>query len=320
MRSLWLWFGVAAAAAGVWIWTVVTHGIDVYSVITSWWPASVTMVLGAFVAGASAEGGGAIAYPIFTLLLKIPPDAARNFSLMIQSVGMVSASALIIGKGIRIEPRGVILPSIGGIPGFAIGTAFIAPYLEPVHTKLFFVSLWLAFGIGLWRVNRNRNRLVTDQLPAALGRNDFAVLLTAGLVGGMITAVVGNGIDMLSFCVLTLWYGVNERVATPTSVVLMSVLTLVGTATRAFVTADIGSIELHAWIAAAPVVLFVAPLGAWMASKLQRLHIAYLLQAIILLQFIGALYVLSPTIPHILFCATVLVVGTIVMIKIDRTG
>lgn len=320
MRSLRFWFGVVLAAAATWTWTVVSQDVNVYDVLARWWPASVTMILGAFIAGASAEGGGAIAYPVFTLLLKIPPDAARNFSFMIQSVGMVSASALILGRKIPIESRAVVYSSLGGLLGFGTGTVAVVPYIEPIHAKLFFVSLWLAFGIGLWRINRNPHRVVAERLPEVLQRADIAILVSTGLIGGIITAVIGNGIDIFTFCVLTLWYGLSERVATPTSVVLMSVLTLAGTITHGAITRSLGSTEVHAWIAAAPVVIIMAPLGAWVASKLLRLHIAYLLQGIILIQFVGALYVLQPTVEHIVFCGAVTLLGTLLMLRIDRTS
>ncbi|MBU3741456.1 MAG: sulfite exporter TauE/SafE family protein [Candidatus Kapabacteria bacterium] len=320
MRNPWIWFVVAGIAMSVWTSCVVIYDIDLLQHLAAWWPASVTMVFGSFIAGASAEGGGAVAFPVFTLILKIPPDAARNFSLMIQSVGMVSASAMIIGLRIPIEHRAVIIPSIGGIVGMVLGTYTVAPLMEPVPTKLFFVSLWLGFGIGLWRINRSATRHVRESLPARLERRDVLILLTTGFIGGIVTSVVGNGIDMLTFCVLTLWYGLSEKVSTPTSVVLMSVLTVAGTAFHAGVVNDIGPKEFNAWIAAAPVVVFVAPLGAWVASKLRRLHIAYLLQIIIVAQFVGALLVLTPSLPHLAFTAAVSVVSTAVMLRIDRTG
>jgi hypothetical protein len=39
------------------------------------------------VAGATSEGGGAVAFPVMTLALKIKPAIARDFSLMTQSCG-----------------------------------------------------------------------------------------------------------------------------------------------------------------------------------------------------------------------------------------
>ena len=320
MRKPIIWFAVVGVTLLIWAWFVLTGDINLLQHYAVWWPAAATMVVGAFVAGASAEGGGAVAFPVFTLILKIPPDAARNFSLMIQSVGMVSASAMIIGLRIPIELRAVIIPSIGGIAGLVLGTYAVAPLMEPVITKLFFVALWLGFGIGLWRINRNATRHVRQTLPDRLGRHDIIILVGTGFVGGIITSVVGNGIDMLTFCVLTLWYGLSEKVSTPTSVVLMSVLTVCGTVLHASVLDDIGTQEFDAWIAAAPVVAFIAPLGAWVASKLRRLHIAYVLQIIIVAQFAGALLVLTPSLPHLLFTAAVTAVSTVVMLRIDRTG
>ena len=35
----------------------------------------------------TSEGGGAVAFPVMTLALEIPPSVARDFSLMIQSCG-----------------------------------------------------------------------------------------------------------------------------------------------------------------------------------------------------------------------------------------
>lgn len=320
MRGLRLWLMFVSTALAIWTTLIIALDIDLAALYARWWTAAVTMVGGSFIAGASAEGGGAIAFPVFTLLLKIPPDSARNFSFMIQSFGMVSASMLILGRGIPIEPRAVLIPGVAGIIGMILGTFIIAPYLEPVTTKLFFVSLWMAFGIGLWRINRKAHRVVLDLLPDTLAMRDVMILATAGLLGGMVTAIFGNGIDIMTFCVLTLWYGMSEKVATPTSVVLMSVLTVSGTMFHGLALHDIGPIESQAWLAAAPVALLSAPLGAWVASKLKRLQIAKLLQLIIVAQFVGAILVLGPSWDHLLLCLAVVVAGTVAMIRIDRTG
>jgi uncharacterized membrane protein YfcA len=293
---------------------------DVLPHVLASWPAAVTMVFGSFIAGASAEGGGAIAFPVFTLLFKIPPDAARNFSFAIQSIGMVSASMLILGRGIRVDTRAVFYPSIGGIAGLLFGTFFFVPSLDPVTTKLFFVSLWMAFGIGLWRANRNAGRIIRSGLPHVLSREIIIELLQAGFFGGIVTAIFGNGIDLVTFCVLTLRYGVDEKVATPTSVLLMSVLTVCGFFLHAVVLRDFGTIEFHAWLAAAPVVLIFAPLGAYVISHWGRVAIARLLYVIITAQLIGALAVLGLTFEHVMFSAVVIIVGTWLMVKIDRSA
>ena len=44
------------------------------------------------IAGSTSAGGGAVAFPVMTLMFEISPECARNFSLAIQSVGMTAAA------------------------------------------------------------------------------------------------------------------------------------------------------------------------------------------------------------------------------------
>ena len=57
------------------------------------------MVFGSMVAGATSEGGAAVAFPVMTLVFGIAPPVARDFSFMIQSVGMTCASFTILFMG-----------------------------------------------------------------------------------------------------------------------------------------------------------------------------------------------------------------------------
>jgi len=293
---------------------------DVLPYVLASWPAAVAMVFGSFIGGASAEGGGAIAFPVFTLIFKIAPASARNFSFAIQSVGMVSASLMIIGRGIPIEKRAVFYPAIGAVFGLLIGTFGLVPLLDPTITKLFFVSLWMSFGIGLWRANRNASRIVRMGLPPILTQRDIFNLIGIGVLGGIVTSIFGNGICMVTFCLLTLWYGIDERIATPTSVVLMSVITVCGFFLHAVVMQDFGPVEYHTWLAAAPVVVFFSPLGAFTISFWKRLSIARLLYTIITVQLFGAFYVLGFTFENLMFSAVVIIIGTWLMIRIDRSS
>lgn len=282
------------------------------------WPAALTMVFGSFIAGASAEGGGAVAFPVFTLLLKIPPDAARNFSFAIQSFGMVSASMLIVGRRIPVELRAVFYPAIGGIVGLLAGTHLLVPHVNPPLAKLLFVSIWLAFGIALWQANRRTSTPLAQRLPDVLQRKDIINLVIIGVIGGCVTSLFGNGIDLLTFCMLRLWYGVDEKVATPTSVLLMSILTVAGTVLHTTVYNDFGQTEFAAWLAAAPVVLVFAPLGAFVISKWPRLAIARLLYTIIVVQFLGALYVLGLTLEHVLIATGTVAVTSALLLNQKR--
>ena len=53
------------------------------------YPMTITMIFGSAIGGATSEGGGAVAFPVMTLALKIPPSIARDFSLMVQSCGKI---------------------------------------------------------------------------------------------------------------------------------------------------------------------------------------------------------------------------------------
>ncbi len=70
------------------VWFIYMFSQNAWGLFKDFWFMSVTMVFGSFIAGASAEGGGAVAFPVMTLIFKIPPGVARNFGLAIQSIGM----------------------------------------------------------------------------------------------------------------------------------------------------------------------------------------------------------------------------------------
>jgi uncharacterized membrane protein YfcA len=281
------------------------------------------MVFGSFIAGASSEGGGAIAFPVMTLALDIAPHVARNFSLAIQSVGMTAASLYIIGSKIKIENKAVIWGSVGGVIGIFISSLFLAGFFSPVHLKLFFVSLWLAFGYALFRINNSHSLMTHDELPVT-STLDIAKLIAFGLIGGMVTGLIGNGIDILLFCLLTLHYGISEKVSTPTSVVLMTINTITGMLIHTFVIKDfgIGTEAFNYWIACIPIVVFGAPLGAWFISKLDRHVIAIILYTIIVVQFITAIVVMyvrnQMTLPMWLFSGLILSLGLLLFQQLSK--
>ena len=89
-------------------WWCLAFKHDFFALFPQRWILSVTMIFGATVAGKlkagqvsselliycsrnlsgmTSEGGGAVAFPVMTLALSIPPSVARDFSLMIQSCG-----------------------------------------------------------------------------------------------------------------------------------------------------------------------------------------------------------------------------------------
>ena len=301
-----LYFLFLLSVLGGWIWYV--SSLPDLSVLSRRWPATLTMVLGSFIAGSSPEGSAAISYPVFTLLLKIPPAVARNFSFAIQSIGMTSASLLILGLRVRVDWKYVRYVTLGGIPGLIFGTYYVVPLVSPIMAKLFFVSLWLSFGITLWRENRRAQREVLMSIQP-FEMPDKLRLVFFGIIGGMISAIFGTGINIFTFCLVTIYYRLSEKVATPSSVLIMTIETLLGFFLHAQVLGDFSQESFELWLACVPVVVLFAPLGAFVISKSPRQAIAALLYVILVVQFVGALVVIKPSLSQLLVCALSLGLG-----------
>jgi len=299
-----LLFLITVSAA--WIYYVsFVSGIDF---LEQRWPAMLTMAFGSFIAGSSPEGSAAIAYPVFTLLLKIPPDITRNFAFAIQSIGMTSASLIILDLRLKIEWNYVKFVTFGGIFGLVFGTYYVVPLVSPVLAKLFFVSLWLSFGVALWRENRRPARVVFDSIEN-FGRSDQIRLLAFGLIGGIISSIFGTGINIFTFCLMAIYYRISEKVATPSSVIIMTIETILGFFLHAQILGDFGTESFNLWLACIPVVIFFAPLGAFVMSKLPRQRIAQLLYCILIVQFFGAMWVIKPSGVQLLLSFATLAAG-----------
>jgi uncharacterized membrane protein YfcA len=112
------------------------------------WPLGVAMLLGSFVAGATSEGGGAIAFPVMTLLFAIPPMIARDFGLMCQTVGMGAAALVIVTRRTPIATDALRWAAPAGIVGLAFGLRFVAPHLSGPAVKIFVVGVGVFLGVA----------------------------------------------------------------------------------------------------------------------------------------------------------------------------
>lgn len=282
-----------------------TNGFALYKTN---WLAPITMIFGSFIAGASSEGGGAVAFPVFTLLMNIPPDTARNFSFAIQSIGMTAASTLIIGLKIPISWHAIRYTTFSGALGLVLGSFYLAPYVPPAEMKLIFVSIWLSFGFALYLINKRQNRVVVNELQLK-NNKDKALILVFSFIGGLITSIFGNGIDIFTFCLFTLYFNLNEKIATPTSVVIMTINTILGFFLHLVIIRDFQPQALNFWLCSIPVVLIFAPLGAYFVSQISRIAIASLLYLIITVQYIGAIFVIKPNTVQLLVSTSIVLLG-----------
>jgi len=272
------------------------------------WFMSLTMVFGSIIAGASAEGGGAVAFPVMTLIFEIKPEVARNFSLAIQSIGMTMASILIFSRGIKIEHKYLWLASFGGAIGMFLGTCYLVPLIPPAYAKMLFVTFWLSFGLVLYYVNVVYKRQTNDSLRH-FNLVEKLTIIAVGIIGGSLSSLLGSGLDIFSFSYVTMRYHLSEKVATPTSVVIMAINSIVGFFIHYFVVRDFGVEEFNYWMVSIPVVIFGAPLGAYFINQRTRDFISKFLYVIILVQFVGALLIIKPSGQLLFFSMVVFVFG-----------
>ena len=280
------------------------------------WYVSITMVFGSMMAGATSEGGAAVAFPVLTLTMGIAPSIARDFSYLIQSVGMTSAAFSIWYMGVKVERHSIIYCTLGGVAGVILGLEEVAPRLTPPYSKMYFVSIWFSFAVSLYWVNYFYGGVVYDSIPHWT-RADFVVksfstglaqcpkltvsinwkaclLVSFGFLGGIFSAMSGSGIDICSFALLCLLFRVNERVATPTSVVLMAINTVVAYLYRAFKMHEVDPESYNLWLVCVPIVVIGAPLGAIVSSHFHRTIFAIMIYITDVAQFVGALVVIKP--------------------------
>ena len=69
------------------IWWTLAIKHNYFANFATHYPMTLTMIVGSAIGGATSEGGGAVAFPVMTLVLKLAPSVARDFSLMIQCCG-----------------------------------------------------------------------------------------------------------------------------------------------------------------------------------------------------------------------------------------
>jgi uncharacterized membrane protein YfcA len=298
-------------------WLIYVTQNDLYYYIEKHLWAVITMIFGSFIAGSSPEGSAAVAYPVFTLLLDIQPAVARNFAFAIQSIGMTAASLLILGLRLKVDWNYIKYVTIGGIVGLILGTYYVVPLISPPMAKLFFVSLWLSFGIVLWRENSKPTRVVHD-LIENFQKSDMFRLLFFGLIGGVISSIFGTGINIFTFCLMTIYYGINEKVAVPSSIIIMSIETILGFFIHAGVVNDFQPEAFEMWIACIPFVIIFAPLGSFVVSKLPRTAIANFLNIILLVQFIGAMWVIKPNAFQLVVCGITLISGLVLFFFLSK--
>ena len=91
------------------------------------------------------------------------------------------------------------------------------------------------------------------------------------------------------FMVMVVLFRVNEKVVTPTTVLLMWMVTAAAFLLHLLVVRDFPPRVIHYWLAAVPIVVVGAPLGALLCSRIKRHTIVYILVGLIAVELISTL-------------------------------
>ena len=282
-----IWISLLVAIFVWTVWLTIIGPSRAFSNLIVNWEAAVTMIFGSMVAGGTSMGGGAVAFPVFTKVLHVPPHEAKVFSLAIQSIGMSAASLNIVAMNTKVEWRFIRWASLGGIPGIIVGSMFLAPVLPSDLIKFSFTMMVSSFGVVLLALNRTKRR--KNLAIPSWGKRERIISLVGGLWGGIVSGLVGSGMDICGFSIMVLLFGLCEKVSTPTSVILMAINAVVGFGLEKYVLGSFTEPVVSYWQAAVPVVVVGAPVGAMLCTLLRRKTIVRILIGLIFIELISSL-------------------------------
>lgn len=110
-----------------------------------------------------------------------------------------------------------------------------------------------------------------------------------GFIGGIISGLVGSGIDIFVFSVMVLLFQMCESISTPTSITLMAINAIAGFALHSLFLNDFAFPVREYWLASVPIVVVGAPIGAVLCSYAQRHHIVIILLGLIWAELVSSL-------------------------------
>lgn len=304
-RRMWIAFGFSGLVTLVWLVAVIAFGQ--WGRIWDNIVAAPTMLFGSFVAGSTPQGGGAVAFPVFTKGLGISSEVARTFSLAIQSIGMTAATVSILVRRIPVSAPAILWALPPGIVGLFLGFGVLsdssAPFwpsvLPGVYVKVGFTLLVVVMAFVVFLGSRVPAREVRTRLVPLTGRQ-IPFIVVAGFIGGLVSSQVGSGMDVLLYLAVVVILGLDSRVGVPSSVIVMASLSVIGFVylgliqghfflefDAGFLT-SVGGVPIAdpqsypasrydlfgLWLAAVPIVCWGAPLGAAFAARITSRQLA----------------------------------------------
>jgi len=294
-KYAWALSGIATL---IWFVAVLAFGLG-HRVIDNW-AAAATMLVGSFLAGSSPEGGSAIAYPVFTKGLHISGPVARTFGLSIQAVGMTMVVISVLLYRRSIHARAAVLASAAATIGFLVSIALFGHHgslFWPASIGTPWVKATFSIVLATTSVLMVRHARHGDHHfhPLIWTRRLDAGVILVGLAGGLLSSLTGTGANILIFLFLVVLADVNPKVALPTAIIVMTTVSIVGFVLLGVIDGQLDvsvigdqvvsvggqvtSLDAHRfdllglWLAAIPIVVWGAPLGSLVASKVKEVHL-----------------------------------------------
>jgi uncharacterized protein len=124
----------------------------------------------------------------------------------------------------------------------------------------------------------------------------------------MIASMIGVGLEMLLYTVLVLLFRSDLKVAVPTAVCATAITSIVGTALHLWI-GDIPRAIWGNWLAAAPLVIFGAPAGTFLVTRIPRVRLLYFVSALCVFQFVWTLWATPMQTTELVFVAATLLIA-----------
>jgi uncharacterized membrane protein YfcA len=269
------------------VWFLVVWTGDHWQPLAEHWGIALAMAIGSYAAGSTPMGGGTVGFPVLVLMFGEEPTLGRDFSFAIQSIGMTSATIFILCRRQPIEWPMLCWAVLGSAIGTPIGVLLLAPLVSGLFIKVLFAVVWCSFGV--LHLYRLKEIVRHEGLAPGAHRFDRNAGFLVGLVAGAtVSSITGVGVDMVLYAVLVLLCQADLRIAIPTSVIIMTFTSLFGLAAKTL----FGSLQpgvFENWLAAAPVVVLGAPLGAFIVNRIGRTSTLLVVSILCVGQFLWTL-------------------------------
>lgn len=248
-----------------------------------------------FLSGLTSIGASSVVFPVLTLIYEVSPKVARDFGMFSQAIGLTCAVCTVFLMKVRVEWNAIIFCGFGGSIGLILGLEVIERLMPPSLKKMIFASFWFSFAFALFFLNRNRERKTFSRIYS-MNWWKAIILIICGIVGGIFGSFVGSGIDICSLSILTLFFRLSEKSASPTTLVIIASNSVLGLIWRQGIQSNV-SMETWEYTAVSAVVIVVgAPIGSFIGAHFRRQVIAWFIYLLVTLTLITS-FVLIPQTP-----------------------